>query len=99
MNQRVLRKIYNVGKFGESYACVCDIVFEENKGGLIVPVGKLYKNKIHYTINKNLCVVLKYKGKNLEIISNQIIPVEPASDIRAYLHGRITRKELEDFFN
>jgi len=92
-------KLHNVGKFGKSYACIYDIIFEENKKGLIVPIGILHKNKTHYTINKNLCIILKYRGKNLEIISNQIVPVEPSSGIRAYLHGRITRRELEELFN
>ncbi len=98
MKQRILKKIYKEGRFGKTYACIRDILFEE-RGSFIVPVGKLCKNKIHYTINRNLCITLKYKGKNLEIISNQVIPVEPASGIRAYLYGRITRRELEELFS
>ena len=99
MKQRILKKIYKEGKYGKSYVCLEDIVFEVNKKGDIVPIGKLYKNKTHYTLNRKLCLVLKYKGKNLEVISNQVVPVEPASGIRAYLCGRITRKELGELFN
>jgi len=98
MEESILKEIYQKGKFG-NYVCIHGILFEENERGYIVPIGKLYKNK-HYNIIKNFSVTMRYKRKDLEIISNQIVPVEPASIIKAYKNGTITIRELlEDFFS
>ncbi len=96
MKQRVLEELYQKGRSG-NYVCVRGIVLEK-RGDLIVPVGELYKNH-HYRINKNLSTVIRYKRGNLEIISNQALPKEPASIIGAYINDAITKRELlEDFF-
>jgi len=99
IGEDIFKKIYPEGKFG-NYVCVRGMLFEENKKGDIVPIGKLYKNNTHYHLIKTFSVVIKFKRKNLEIISNQIIPEEPSSIIKAYKNDAITTRELtEEFFS
>lgn len=99
INQRILEELYQKGKSG-NYVCVNGIVFEENEKGDIVPIGELYKKNTHYIIKRGISTSMRYKGKNLEIISNQVVPKEPSSIIKAYKKDAITERELiQDFFN